>query len=150
MTPKSETDKIWEIIEGAKPLQEIYGYWPMLHDARVRAFDVDFSSREIRITVDYSDVPYGLTGKTPVSTRMTLCWHNVQSAKLRHYGSDLYGMKFRQTGLFIETEFSEYCWGFDGTIVCSAVTVENIQPSPDTSHLTGDEPEYSNIAFSFG
>jgi hypothetical protein len=56
MMNRDESNQIWETISGAKPLYEIYGYWPTLHDAILTNIDVQFENKIVTLTFDYNDL----------------------------------------------------------------------------------------------
>ncbi|MBW3622030.1 MAG: immunity 50 family protein [Armatimonadetes bacterium] len=110
-------------------MKEIYGYWPTLHDAVVRCFEMSFDQKAISLTLDYSDL-ISESDEESRSTRFTLRWSGVKEATLRMYANDLYGIDFTVEQDMILTKLENYTWGMDGFILASSVEIFDIQESP--------------------
>lgn len=130
MTTIETTQALWQTIPGAKPLFEIYGYWPTLHDAVVRELKVGFEERELTLVIDYSDLVLGCENDPNTRTRITMRWFGITESTLRLHNGDLYGIEFSHSNGFLETHFEDYCYGFDGAITAEGVEVTHIGLSP--------------------
>ena len=126
------TDAIWHSIPGAQPLHEIHGYWPTLHDARIRTMRVGYESRELTIVLDSVEWFDGKTETDDIHTRFTMRWHGVVNSSLRVEQSYLYGVEFSQTEAGILTTFVPTNFGTSGTILAAGIEVSEIGPTPDT------------------
>lgn len=140
MPDETETEVVWQSMPGAQPLFGTYGYWPTLHDAVVRAFEIVFADRSVEIVLDYADLVGDAGSEADVGTRMTLRWSNVIEASLRLYAGNLYGVAFARTPGGIETRFTDYTWGMDGRILSAAIEVVNVAPSPGRSEKYPNDP----------
>ncbi|WP_309714609.1 hypothetical protein [Armatimonas sp.] len=130
MTTIEITQAHWQTIPGAKPLFEIYGYWPTLHDAIVRELKVGFTGRELTLVMDYSDLVLGRENEPNICTRITMRWFGITESTLRLHNGDLYGIGFTHANGFLETHFKDYCYGLDGAITAEGVEVIHIDLSP--------------------
>src|SRR5438445_4796498 len=106
---KEHTD-IWEKVKNSEKLFEVYGYFPTLHDATIKRIDVNLEDRSFSLTVDYNDLV--AESEHSGSTRFTIRWKNVKSAKFNWYAEDLFGMDFQKEGDVIRTKFTDYSFGF--------------------------------------
>jgi hypothetical protein len=124
------TEAIWQSIPGAQPLHELYGYWPTLHDAWIRAMRVGCEGRELTMVLDYPDTPND--NDNNLYTCFTMRWHGVVNSSLRIEQSYLYGVEFSQTDAGILTTFVPTNFGTCGTILAAGIEVSEIGPTPDT------------------
>jgi hypothetical protein len=133
-----ENREIWKGVKGADKLFEIYQYFPTLHDAKIRSFEINLEGREFYLTVDYCDFI-----KEPgdeVATRFMIRWGNVQMANFDWRGEDLYGMKFSKAGDFIKMKFE---FGFNGDLISREIEITNVEIEPEN-----DENSRGVIKFS--
>jgi hypothetical protein len=142
------TEQVWASMPGAAQLYEIYGYWPTLHDASVRAMNVRWAGQELEMIVDYNDLVNRQGQEVSVGTRITLVWIGVSEVKLRLYDEDLYGIAFTTTDMGVETRFDDYTWGLDGYIRSTGIQVTRVEPAPDLSGLSTEDPAHHEIRFS--
>lgn len=148
MSSRTETEAVWQSTPGAQPLYKIYGYWPTLHDAVIRAINVDFANQGLQIVVDYKGLTKNVDQEERIGQRITLRWQGVTEAKLRLYDWNLYGIKFTQRNEMVETRFEDYTWGMDGYILSASVEVAHIEPAPDMSGLHQEDPAAHEIRLS--
>jgi hypothetical protein len=111
----------WTTVPGAEALQEIYGYWPNLHDAVLRELRLSFTDSSATALLDYERV------------RLTLRWDGVSAARLRLADGGIYGVALTRREDGIETCFEDYEWGLQGTIRAAALRVENVVDAPEKS-----------------
>jgi hypothetical protein len=137
------TQAIWQTIPGAEPLFEIYGYWPTLHDAVVRELRVGFAERELTLVVDYTDLVQGRENEPTLCARLTLRWFGITESTLRLHSGDLYGIDFVRENDLLETRFTDYDYGLDGTVLSGGVAVTHIELSPV-------RPEEERLALTLG
>jgi hypothetical protein len=149
MSQREMSDLVWESLPGASQLKEIYGYWPTLHDAIVRDWDVRFQESSLALTIIYSDGVGDDDSSNSATTQFTLAWRGVQEAKFRYYAHDLYGLLFARMDDWIETRFDDYVWGMDGYIRSSIVEVLDIQDAPDFFSEPEDSVKLHQMNFSF-
>lgn len=142
------TEQVWKSILGAAPLLELYGYWPSLHDARIRSFDIEYSTKRFNVTFDYSDHPINPYSETHVNTRITLCWEGVSEAKLRLYANDLYGIDFRTVDNGFRTDFEDYAYGLDSYICSQRIEVTGIEPTSDLAEANIQDDEHHRVTIS--
>lgn len=130
MAVKNDMEAIWELIPGAAPLKEIYGYWPTLHDAVIREMNFDFASRSVEVILDYNDNLVDDATKD-INTRIAWVWRGISESKLRLYDGALYGIEFAHKEGLIETQFVDYPWGMDGYLLSDSVEVLSVELAPD-------------------
>jgi len=131
------TEQIWELITGANPLREIYGYWPTMHDAVVRTISICYEARDIEIIFDYTD--QFRDDEFEIATRIAMKWSGVRDCRLQIEEANVYGIQFSSQGDFLLTHFDRYAWGFDGEICSASIEVSGIQRLPDMND-TPTEP----------
>ena len=131
-TEQKETRTIWETIEGSRPLYDLYGYYPTLHDASVINFDVRFESKQISLTFEYSDLieieSEGENGNGNLETKIAMVWNDVSESNLRLYGNDIYDMCFHRLNGKIKTIFNQ-SFGIVGSIISSDIAVISVERS---------------------
>ncbi len=129
MSDWPETETIWKSIPGAAPLYEIYGYWPTLHDAVIRAMNFQFADKGLEIVLDYNDSVTENEKMKDIATRMTLLWRGIHDSKLSLYDGALYGVEFGHKDNLIETRLVDYPWGMEGYILSESVEVTSVEIS---------------------
>src|SRR4051794_31873617 len=128
---KPEREAVWAQTTAGGLLHDLFGYFPTLHDARVRELEFDRAADRLSMTVDYRDIVTDSDGELTV--RMRLEWTGVEQMDLRCYGNDLYHIDLCSADGLIVAEF-EQCYGIYGKVsgrVFEVVLLQVDPPEPD-------------------
>lgn len=122
-----EQEAVWAETTDGGLLKQLFGYFPTLHDARIRLLEIDKSGR-VTMTLDYEDQ---VEGSPDLRARIRLVWEGVGAMELTLGESDLSGMKIRRAGDLIRSEF-EFGIGSFGFIESERfeATLEKLDPPP--------------------
>ena len=110
MVRMSDADAVWAESDSGGILHDLFGYFPTLHDARVRELRYDGPGRRLELVVDYQDRPdLGEEASSQdLHVRIRLVWTGVIGVALDHYENWIYGVDFKSLpDGGIRTEFHE-------------------------------------------
>ncbi len=108
--PQDET--AWaETTDGAL-LKQLFGYYPTLHDARIRRIALSPGSDAVEMTIDYRDT---VDGGESLSVRIILVWEAVRAMELNVSSNYLSAASIRHTAYGFRADF-ELAFGTHGFV----------------------------------
>lgn len=111
----SEHDAVWAETTDGGLLRQLFGFYPTLHDARLRQIEIEAESRSVEFLVDYRDEPEPGGTQEP-SVRMRLRWTGVEELTMTLTESFLSNLRFDHADGRIRATF-EQGFGSYGTVI---------------------------------
>ena len=84
-------------------LRSLFGYYPTLHDARIRALAFDMSARSATMVVDYEDLIES-TDRNHLDVRIRLEWSGVRKCSFPFAETYVLEMNLKRVGKLVRTE----------------------------------------------
>jgi len=120
-------DAVWRESADAEVLQSLFGYLPTLHDARIRAIEIEWKTRLVTLVVDYTDLPDGAARE--IDVRLRIQFFEVDRLDLPLESTDLLDFKVERTRNGTETR--ALLSGGDWLVIHSsglAISLERVGP----------------------
>jgi hypothetical protein len=133
---RRETEAVWETIPGARPLFDIYGYWPSMHDAVVESVRWDAEEDALSIAFLYPGIaPSEGDWAGNLFSRFSMRWTGLWDWSLQMDENWIDGLAFTRVNERIVTELEGYQGITAGRIDASAVEVLDVREGapPETS-----------------
>ena len=125
MQAMAEHDAVWAQTTDGGLLHQLFGHYPSLHEALIRAIQVDGKQRTLSILLDYVDQADG----DRLAARVTLHWSGVKDLDLPLDLEHLVSLGFRQGERELQTQLETWP-GVFGTIRSEGfeAILEQLQP----------------------
>ena len=120
-------DAVWRESADSEVLRSLFGYLPTLHDARIRAIEIEWKTRTVVLVVDYSDVPEG--GAREIDVRLRISFFEVSQLDLPLEAIDILDFKVKKVREGVETR--ALMSGGDWLVILSSgleISLERVGP----------------------
>lgn len=127
-----QRDEVWAETTDGGLLRQLFGYYPTLHDARIRSIAFDPRKDLAELLVDYRDLVEGQPSNSQLNVRIKLTWTKVKRFDLSLGANDIGSMSMRRQGDLIRTEI-ESGYGVNGFIESEQfeAVLDKLDPLPD-------------------
>ncbi|HLK15818.1 MAG TPA: hypothetical protein VKT78_13525 [Fimbriimonadaceae bacterium] len=118
-------DAVWAETEDGGLLHQLFGFYPTLHDARVRTVSYNRARDALEITLDYEDEA---EGDRSLRARITFSFTGIRSIKMSFDDNFILGLQFHRRDALILTYFQGL-----GEVVAESVEAKlaAMDPLPD-------------------
>ncbi len=110
-----EHDAVWAETTDGGLLKQLFGYYPTMHDARVRRVDIDRKADTVEMSLHYFDEVESSPSSGDLHVLIALIWTGVRTLELTLIDNDLMSMNMVRKGDLIRTEFL-FSSGTEGAI----------------------------------
>lgn len=130
--PMDDNEVVWSETTDGGILKQLFGYFPTMHDARIRSLEIDRPSDRVTMVVDYEDFVGELADRNELSVRIVMEWRRVRAVELTVSENYLMGMELKRNGDLVRADF-QTGFGAFGFIEGEGfeARLEKVDPLPD-------------------